>query len=242
MSSRLSLSKKIFVIEFGIKYGLIATALALVIVDEILFTNSCGKLATSRQTHTFHHSMRFFRYLESNQLTKEELKFQVKLEVFALRSDSVCSLLGRGIVCFHPKDGDQELRVSLSRPVCKTSSSRFWHKLRDYYIGTTIEESYVESRKLDACGNPNVINESCTGTILVSTSHLSGTNFRCAKRSLTQKPNIVLRETADEVLRRIRRNNRLRDLDEACKADGHTLNRKTKEILNRVRERKRRSL
>ena len=228
--------------EFGIKYGLIATVLALVIVDEILFTNSCRKKVASRQTHTFHHSMRFFRYLESNQETKEAPKFQVKLEVFTLRSDSACSFLGRGIVCFHPKDGDQELRVSLSRPICKTSSSRFWHKLRDYYIGTTIEESSVENRKLDAWGNPNVINESCSGTILVAINHLSGTNFRYIERSSTHEPNIVLRETADEVLRRIRRNNRLRDFDESNKADGHTLNRKTKEILKRVRERKRRSL
>ena len=76
--------------EFGIKYGLIASVLALVIVDEILFTNSCCKNVASLQTHTFHHSIRFFRYLESNQDPEEVLKVQVKLEVFTLRSDSVC--------------------------------------------------------------------------------------------------------------------------------------------------------
>jgi hypothetical protein len=224
--------------------GAIFVVFILVIVDEILGTRCSIEIQTSTVLIGHHISMikTISRFKEVESEDEEFNQFvEMRIQAYSKRRDTIVSLLGQASVLIPTMVDNQVLEVSTCRPVSCNGVSETMYRLKDYYLGLTLEEvkqSFLRCKT----NNTDLVTEP-SGTIHLRVQSISNKLFSPAsvgRNEEIEEP--ILKESVDEVLSRIRRNKRFRALDasevNAHQQSGHegvTLSATTKDLLDRVK-------
>ena len=118
-----------------------------------------------------------------------------------------------------------------------------WLRLQDYYLGSTLNEIQSENILIPNMKKGVVTDES--GTVRLRVQNISS-NFSSSLPELSSEESpLILRESIDEVLSRLRRNKRERTVSDALdyavdktNFDNLRISKKTREVLERAKARK----
>ena len=165
------------------------------------------------------------------------------IQVCAKRSDSIESLLGYGVLHIPTTHGTHDIEVPTCRPVCSEETPEPLFRLKDYYLGSTVDEMQIRNM-LEPSMKQKVKTES-SGSVRIRLQSISTELFTSFPATDNHGTMPILKESVDEVLSRVRRNKRetslydsLETLQESKNGEKLIVSRKTKEVLERVRARK----
>lgn len=203
-------------------------------VDEILGTNSCVKYQKPVVLIGHHISMLKIPSVEAAKDSDEALTgfLEMKIQVYAKRSDLIVSLLGQTSVLIPTTIDNQRIEVQTYRPIRFNGISETMYRLKDHHLGSTMKEIQHSLSKFNPKDNTVVTDPS--GTLVLRVQSISNNAF-CPHFA---QPNAddegpILKESVDEILSRIRRSKRSRAMDNC--SETVKLTSRTKEVLDRVR-------
>ena len=203
-------------------------------VDEILGTNSCVKYQKPVVLIGHHISMLKIPSVETAKDSDEALTgfLDMKIQVYAKRSDLIVSLLGQTSILIPTTIDNQRIEVQTYRPIIFNGISETMYRLKEHHLGSTMKEIQHSLSKFSPKDNTVVTEPS--GTLVLRVQSISNNVF-CPH---FVQPNAddegpILKESVDEILSRIRRSKRARAMDNC--SESVQLTSRTKEVLDRVR-------
>ena len=223
------------------------TVLMLVLYDAVNETSSQVQ-EMNELVHHFGHPISMYRTQEySKDQCKDEPSPQgdttIVVQVYAKQSESTVCLLGCGSLKMSTRESNYEIEIQTCRPVSYEGKSELWLRLQDYYLGSTLNEIQSENILIPNMKKGVVTEES--GTVRLRVQNISS-NFSSSLPELSSEESpLILRESIDEVLSRLRRNKRERTVSNALdyavdktNFDNLRISKKTREVLERAKARK----
>jgi len=155
----------------------------------------------------------------------------MKIQIYAQRSDSIVCLLGQTSVLIPTTIDNQRIEVQTYRPISINGISETMYRLKEHYLGSTLKEIQYSLLKFNQKDNTVVTEPS--GTLVLRVQSISDSVFPPYFVQPNAEEGPILKESVDEILSRIRRSKRSRAMDNCSKTV--KLTSRTKEVLDRVR-------
>ncbi len=165
------------------------------------------------------------------------------IQVYAKQSDSKVSLLGCGSLLLSTSQSHYDIDIPTCRPISYGGRSETLLRLRDCYLGPTLNE--VQSKKIMMFNRKKDNVTEASGTVSVRVQNISTTFLSSTSSEASNKSSPILKESIDEVLSRLRRHKRERAISDAlCNSMDSTnvenlkISKKTRDVLERAKARK----
>ncbi len=228
--------RKISSFKVGIKQGALFTILMILLYDAVVDTADEVKEMDSPVYH-FAHSISLFK------TATNDSQPTIFIQVYSKQSENTVSLLGCGSSPLLTSNSCYEINITTCRPLGYEERSERYVRLRDYYLGCTIDEIRNE-KAFYFNTKQNSVTEG-SGTIRLRVQNLSRNFCSSVPSEASDESSHIIKESVDEVLSRLRRQKRERAISDALgssidssRLDNLKLSAKTLKVLERAKARK----